>query len=274
MAFSPDGRTLAAGSQDHKVWLWDMTTPARPVREATLTGATDWVNAVAFSPDGHSLAAGSSDDQVLVWNLGTRALAAELPQPQPVTSLAWDGGGRIVAGDADGKVRTWVVPTPVLRTGGAVNSVAYSHDGRLLAVGGPGLQLWDPVTRMQLAAAAAPGPAGTIVNAVAFLAGGTTLAAGYSDGDLQLWEAGHGRSLVPLSRPVRATAKGLVEFTAFSPRSRLLATGGDDGAVRLWSVTDPVHPRLVATVHDSAATCSRWRSARTGARSRPRARTA
>jgi WD40 repeat protein/transcriptional regulator with XRE-family HTH domain len=251
VAFSPGGRTLAAGSQDHKVWLWNVTTPARPVREGTLRGATDWVNAVAFSPDGRSLAAGSSDDRVLVWDLDTRALAAELPQPQPVTSLVWGSDGRLVAGDADGRVRTWVLPTPVLRAGGAVNSVAYSHDGRLLAVGGPDLQLWDPVTRGELAARAAPGPAGTIVNAVTFLAGGATLAAGYSDGDLQLWEVAHGRSLIPLSQPVRASTKGLVEFTAFSPHDRLLATCGDDGTVRLWSVTDPVHPRLVATVHDS-----------------------
>ena len=207
VAFSPDGRLLAAGSQDDKVWLWNVMTPARPVREGALTGATDWVNAVAFSPDGRSLAAGSSDNRVLVWDLGTRAVTAELPQPQPVTSLAWDSGGRLVAGDADGRVRTWVLPTPVLRAGGAVNSIAYSHDGRLLAVGGPDLQLWDPVTRARLAATAAPGPAGTIVNAVTFLAGGTTLAAGYSDGDLQLWEVAHGN----VARPAQPAGPGVRE---------------------------------------------------------------
>jgi WD40 repeat protein/transcriptional regulator with XRE-family HTH domain len=251
VTFSPDGRTLAAGSEDHKVWLWNVSTPARPAREAPLTGATDWVNALAFSPDGRSLAAGSSDDRVLVWNLASRApatwaLAATLPQPQPVTSLAWDGGGRLVAADADGLVRLWTLPTPVLQAGGAVNSVAYGDDGRLLAVGGPSLQLWDPITRTLLAAALVPGPAGVDVNAVAFLAGGNTLAAGYNDGDLQLWKISHDRSLAPLSQPVQASAGGLVEFTAFSPDGRLLATCGQDGTVRLWSVTDPARPRRLA----------------------------
>ena len=251
VAFSPDGRTLAAGSQDKKVWLWNVTTPARPVREGTLTGATDWVNAVAFSPDGRSLAVGSSDSQVRVWDLATRALTAALPQPQPVTSLAWDGGGRLVSGDADGQVQLWTLPTPVLRAGGPVNSVAYGDAGQMLAVGGPGLQVWDPVTRTELAAAAIPGPAGTIVNAVAFLPGRTTLAAGYSDGEVQLWGIVHGRLLAPVSPPVQASAKGLVEFATFSPDGRLLATSGDDGTVRLWSVTDPARPRLLDTVHDS-----------------------
>jgi WD40 repeat protein len=253
VAFSPDGRTLAAGSEDHKVWLWNVSTPARPVREAPLSGATNWVNTVSFSPDGRSLAAGSSDDRVLVWNLATRApatwaLAAALPQPQPVTSLAWDGGGHLVAGDADGLVRLWTLPTPVLRTGGAADSVAYGDEGRLLAVGGHSLQLWDPLTRSLLAAALVPGPANVAVNAVAFLAGGSTLAAGYSDGDLQLWKIVHDRSLSPLSHPVQASASGLVEFTAFSPNGRLLATCGDDGTVRLWSVTDPARPQPLATM--------------------------
>ncbi len=257
VAFSPDGKTLAAGSQDDKVWLWKVTRPARPRPDGTLTGDTDWVNAVAFSPDGHSLAAGSSDDQVLVWNLATRAVTATLPQPQPVTSLAWDGVGHLVAGDADGMVRNWILPTPVLDADGPVNSVAYSPGGRLLAVGGNGgLQIWNPARRTQLAAAAAPGPAGTIINAVAFSPAGTSLATGYGDGEIQLWRVARDGALAPISRPrvAQKSSTDLVEFAAFSPDGQLLATCGDDGTVRLWSVTDPADPRPLATVHDSPGT--------------------
>ena len=257
VAFSPDGKTLAAGSQDDKVWLWKVARPARPRPDGTLTGDTDWVNTVAFSPDGHSLAAGSSDDQVLVWNLATRTVTATLTQPQPVTSLAWDGAGHLMAGDADGMVRAWILPTPVLDADGPVNSVAYSPGGRLLAVGDHGgLQIWNPASRIQLAAAGAPGPAGTIVNAVAFSAAGTTLATGYGDGEIQLWRVAPDGSLTPLSRPLVAqrSSTDLVEFAVFSPDGRLLATCGDDGTVRLWSVTDPADPRPLATVHDSPGT--------------------
>jgi WD40 repeat protein len=254
VAFSPDGHILAAGSQDDKVWLWKVASPARPRADGTLTGDTDWVNTVAFSPDGHSLAAGSSDDQVLVWNLAARALTATLTQPQPVTSLAWDGVGHLVAGDADGMVRNWILPTPVLGSAGPVNSVAYAPGGRLLAVGSNRLQVWNPASRRELAAAAVPGPVSTIVNAVAFSRAGTNLAAGYGDGMIQLWRVAPDGALSRLSRPLPASATGVVEFAAFSPNGRVLATCGDDGTMRLWSVTDPAAPRPLATVHDSPGT--------------------
>jgi WD40 repeat protein/transcriptional regulator with XRE-family HTH domain len=256
VAFSPDGKTLAAGSQDDKVWLWKVASPGRPRPDGALTGDTDWVNAVSFSPDGRSLAAGSSDDQVLVWNLATRAVTATLTQPQPVTSLAWDGAGHLVAGDADGMARNWILPTPVLDADGPVNSVAYGPGDRLLAVGSNGLQVWNPISRRQLAAAPVPGPMGTVVNAVAFSRAGTSLAAGYSDGMIQLWRVAPDGALAPLSRPLtdQKSRHDLVEFGAFSPDGRLLATCGDDGTVRLWSVTDPAHPRPLATVDDSPGT--------------------
>ena len=133
VAFSPDGDLLAAGSQDDKVWLWHLDRSRQWAQDGTLTGATDWVNTVAFSPDGRSVAAGSSDDRVLVWQLAHRTLTAAMPNPQPVTSLAWAGTGRLISGDADGIARIWTVPTPVLRAGGPANSVAYAP----AAVAGP-----------------------------------------------------------------------------------------------------------------------------------------
>jgi WD40 repeat protein/transcriptional regulator with XRE-family HTH domain len=254
VAFSPDGTMLAAGSQDDKVWMWNVSDPGRPVRVAPLTGATDWVNTVAFSPGGTMLAAGSSDDHVLVWPLAHPAAATSLPHPQPVTSLAWDGPGRLISGDADGTVRNWMLPSPVLVAGGEVNSVAYSSGGTMLAVGSQDLELWNPATRRMTAAAPA---AGTFVNAVTFQPGESSgisrvLAAGYGDGQVQLWRVAAGGGLTALGPPMTASGTGLDEFVAFSRTGQLLASGGDDGTVRIWSVSDPARPRLLAVIDDSS----------------------
>jgi WD40 repeat protein len=69
-----------------------------------------------------------------------------------------------------------------------------------------------------------------------------------SDGTAWLLDA---RTLQPVGSPFRVTAKGNGEFVAFSPDGKLLATAGDDGTLRLWSLADPARPRQLASVHDS-----------------------
>jgi WD40 repeat protein/transcriptional regulator with XRE-family HTH domain len=247
IAFSPDGRTLAAGSRDKNVWLWGVADPAKPTPAGELKGATSWVNAVAFSPDGSLLADGSSDGSAQVWDLATAAPVATLPDPGPVTTLAWDSGQHLITGAADGSVRVWVLPPAVLAADGLVSGVTFNpaHPDEL-AVASDDLQLWDTATHRAL------GPAVTVPDSspggAAFSPSGSVLATGWLDGTLRMYQVTASGSLVSTGKPQQASDTGYVENVAYSPGGRLVATADDDGTVKLWDVTNPAQPRRVATL--------------------------
>ena len=118
VAFSPDGKTLASGSHDQSIILWNVETRKSSQR---LRVPLNLVFSLAFSPDGKTLASGASglsDKTIILWNVATG---------QPI--------GQPLQGHTD-----------------TVTSIVFSPDGKMLASGSydHNIILWDLSTRQPI----------------------------------------------------------------------------------------------------------------------------
>jgi dipeptidyl aminopeptidase/acylaminoacyl peptidase len=135
VAFSPDGKTVASGSVDNTVRLWDAATGEERQK---LEGHDSWVRAVAFSPDGKTVASGSHDNTVRLWDAATGEERQKLEGHEGgVSMVAFSPDGKTVAsGSWDKMVRLWDAATgeerQKLKIPRVVCKIAFSSNGSSL----------------------------------------------------------------------------------------------------------------------------------------------
>jgi WD40 repeat protein len=151
VAFSPDGRRVAAGASDKTVRVWDLDTGAAL---KCLSGHEDYCKALAFSPDGRRLVSGSHDHTARVWDLEAgRGLSCFRGHGAYVDAVASAPDGRTVAsGCWDHTVRLWDATTGVERlclrghTHNLVEVVFTPAGDRLVSTDKETVRVWDVVS--------------------------------------------------------------------------------------------------------------------------------
>ncbi|MEH1989677.1 WD40 repeat domain-containing protein, partial [Nostoc sp.] len=147
--FSPDGKTLASGSSDNTIKLWDVST-GKAIK--TLIGHSSSVWGVGFSPDGKTLASGSSDNTIKLWDVSTgKAIKTLTGHSSSVYSVGFSPDGKTLAsGSFDKTIKLWDVNTgKAIKTltghSSSVYSVGFSRDGKTLVSGSRDktVILWD-----------------------------------------------------------------------------------------------------------------------------------
>ena len=192
ISFSPAGALLASGSGGGAINLWNVETRQLI---ATLEGHTTRILAMAFSPDGALLASAQFfDGKVMLWDVGAQEPVATLEGSStsgraPSSAIAFSPDGVLLAsGGWDGANRTvilWDVESreriATLETDGN-SSLAFSHDGSILATPGRQIRLWDVATRQIISTLEHPGG-----NNLIFAPDGTLITADF-DGTIVLWD--------------------------------------------------------------------------------------
>ena len=240
LVFGSDGKKLASIGLFLKVW--DLESGKEQLLRPPTSRVELVYEPVSFTPDNDKVAANIRSG-MNTWDVAT-GKATLLPWPKalkwpPYRGLFWPDGSKLVF-RGENVIRLWDLKTnevqDIVEVEGTTRSIALSPDGKLLAFATELTKviLWDLVSRQArftMETGIIPRRTGKI-GRVVFSPDGTILAVALGGSGLQLWDVGQGGLARSLDM---RTIEHEVNYVAFSPDGKILATCGIDNATaRLW----------------------------------------
>jgi WD40 repeat protein len=255
VAFSPDGRLLAAGTVAGYIYLWDVASRQMrgkftPYETPVAFDRIDLIiDCVSFSPDGNMLAI-AIGAWVVLWHLPTNTQVGPIESTHyPVTSVAFSRDGEMLFwGSTDKAIRLMRLRSAHFNkrstisfdessgetlTGhtARISALAISPDGSILASSGEEktVRFWDVANKVQIAELMFHGDS---IPGIAFNPAGTLLASGSFDGTAILWDVAQRK---PWGKPMAHDSSGITGV-AFDATGKTLASTARDGSIALWDV--------------------------------------
>jgi RNA polymerase sigma factor (sigma-70 family) len=240
LVFSPDGKTLAAGSagQEGALTLWDTATGKLTFRHSH---EGEWSGTVSLADDGQGrtvIVAGLRRCCIIGFDARSgpgRSLATGLGGTATVTAMARSADGSVAAayGDGDGAVYLSFRGGRIERLGGkskgAVTALAFLSGGTKVAAadGGRGIRILDVASGKEETAFAGA----ETIRALGASSDGKHLATAGAFGEVRIWD-GAGR----MEERRFAAGKGRIHALAFSADGKRLATVGEEGMAVVWDL--------------------------------------
>ncbi|WP_404790220.1 NB-ARC domain-containing protein [Altericista sp. CCNU0014] len=234
IAFSPDGHTLASGSLDRTIKLWN---PETYQCRLTLQGHQSWIWDVAFHPNSKTLASASYDRTVKLWDLktghcthtleghlGSALSVAFSPDGQWLASGGYEQMLKLWHPESGECVHTWYAHP------NRVWAVAFSPNSQWLATAGEdgNIILWDVETGDRLQTLSGHSQS---VLCLRFSADGRQLFSSSGDRTVKQWDLQTGQCLQTLSGHDHwAWSLALVS-------AHILLSGSQDETIQCWDLT-------------------------------------
>ena len=251
IAFSPNERKLAAGSQDGTIHMWNTSTGESL---SVFSGHKGPVESIAFSHNGNILASASQDGTIRLWQVSTGTEMAGSPfigHPDQVFSIAFSPNDAMLAsGGKDGSLMIWDMNAEGtinrrLADAGGTHNVLLSRDGKIIIGTDDGkLLLLDSNTgelqktlKEMIAYPISPlsDVSPRAITSITLSGNNKILAAGRADGTILLWNW----QTKTLMRPSPLKYRGHLTKVVLSDDGNLLAAGGDGPAVMIWNLNMP-----------------------------------